>query len=398
MRYLFFAIILFVLRIPVIFAQQCANQLFTFPLPYNTVPVSRIHTDTSTVLKIPVVVHVLHLRDKIGSINNPKEEQIRETLNYLTQSFRAIWPSYPDSASGGMDLRIEFVLATIDEKGRPSNGINRIDATVFPVYRQTGELFPDSVQKKTVWDINKYLNIWLTHKLPSREGYAAPPKPANYQGYYYEGIVMLAYSFKPGYPILVHEAGHYFGLDHTWSPAFGNNCPTNNNCQLDGDKICDTEPHPEQASCNLIGTLNPCTGFPYGNTLRNFMSYSLYTCWDRFTKDQRIVMRSTILVMRPGIPGNIATMIRPSLLKEFPQIEIMPNPNYGNFTIRFPSPLKERVIVSITDVMGRIVYSSWLQDPFQKEFRIRVMVSQKGLYWLSMKDGSGTFTSPVLLQ
>lgn len=357
-----------------------------------------METDTSTLLTVPVVVHILHLRDPIGSYNNPTDEIIKETITYMGKTFRCQWPGYADTLNGGVDMKIEFVLATKDDAGRPFNGIDRIDATKFPAYTQSGDVFPDSVLQKTMWNRMKYFNIWLVHKTGNRTGSGIPIQPPTAPVFNVEGVVLNVFVFKPGDPVIVHETGHYLGLDHTWGGAFGNNCPPNNNCQTQGDLICDTEPHLESASCNLIGTINPCTGLPFGNTLKNFMSYSDLSCWDRFTRQQRIRMRELLLSLRPGIPGNAATIVTPAGLKEFNDLMITPNPNGGTFRIKLTVPFKDPVNLSVINTAGQSVYNSILSDQTTIVHTITLNNLSTGFYFLVLKDRSGAISRKIFIR
>jgi len=363
----------------------------------NILFANRAMVDTSTLLRIPVVIHVLHLKNSIGSAVNPSKERIRETISYLNKTFNASWTSYPDTLSGGVNLRIEFVLATKDTSGRPFDGIDRIDATGYPNYLKYGRIERELLLN-TLWNKYRYFNIWLAHKIEGGRSFGIPPEPPTAPVFNVDGIVLVANRFLPGDPLIVHETGHYLGLMHTWGIAAGNACPANMDCETEGDFICDTEPHPESASCGLIGSINPCTGNPYGNTLRNFMSYSEQNCWDRFTRLQRIRMRATILSLRPGIPGNEATVISPASFNEMNHFFIGPNPGSGSFNIQLKVPLKDPFTLSVINSSGQIMYQKNMTDLSQTSFTLTPGHLNAGIYFIVLQDKTSRQSQIVIIQ
>ena len=93
-------------------------------------------------------------------------------------------------------------------------------------------------------------------------------------------------------PSLVHEFGHFFGLLHTFdnSPSNAELVNIESNCQLLGDKICDTPTDPYGASfieesCMLYGEYKDEQGNEFCPDLSNYMSY-YGRCRNRFTPEQ----------------------------------------------------------------------------------------------------------------
>ncbi len=366
---------------------------------FLNISLERVTEDSTTVLRIPVVIHTLHLRNPVGTVNNPSELRIKEAIDYLNQVFRANWPGYPDTAHGGVDTKIEFVLANRDRNGRLFNGVDRIDASGFAEYVQYGRVDRELLVN-TMWDKFRYFNIWIVHRIEGgTTGFGAAPEPIPHPLYEnYEGFVIVGSSFKAGDPVMVHEAGHYFGLAHTWGGAFGNSCPTNNNCEVDNDGICDTEPHGEFASCERIGFINPCTGLPYGNTLKNFMSYSAPGCLDRFTHLQKKRMRLTTMELRPGIANNDLTKPFVATVHDLDGFNILPNPNSGNFKIQVLAPVSGVVTISIMGNNGQLVFRKETVMVSQRDIPVSVGRLNPGIYFVSLRDKKAVLTNTMIIR
>ena len=117
-----------------------------------------------------------------------------------------------------------------------------------------------------------------------------------------DGIVIEARQLQPDQcdklKIFMHEIGHYLNLYHT----FDGGCK-NDDCLLDGDRVCDTPPdnddnfypdHPclngqEQNSCNTdVNPADPNNPFTadQADPSNNFMDYSPQQCQNSFTEGQ----------------------------------------------------------------------------------------------------------------
>ncbi len=120
-------------------------------------------------------------------------------------------------------------------------------------------------------------------------------------------------SFEYNTGILVHEIGHIFDLKHTHRAFKGKNCERvtrdeenpNYNANCAGDFVTDTGAMRElnnnttyiSQDCNYMGQLKDCDGNPYqigDSEIKNFMSYTLQHCRDRFTIGQAIRAREYI--------------------------------------------------------------------------------------------------------
>lgn len=245
----------------------------------------------STLYTIPVVVHVMHIGEPIGTGSNISEIQIQQAIAGLNDRFRNV--------NGlGVDVELEFCLASIDPNGNSTNGINRVDGSGVANYSANG-ITPTgnpcsgatetAIKDLSRWPVSDYYNIWVVSEIcnGSFVGYASYPV-----GGLYDGLVIVSTSMTSNSGTLPHEVGHGFFLYHTFNGDGGNvSCPVDTNCLIDGDRVCDTPPH-KQSDC---GTTNPCTlAGVWDNSRYNYMAYCPLV--NRFTQGQKDRIRATAIV------------------------------------------------------------------------------------------------------
>jgi len=245
----------------------------------------------TTLYTIPVVVHVIHLGEPIGIGSNITDIQIQQAIAGLNDRFRNI--------NGlGVDVELEFCLASKDPNGNSTNGINRVDGSSVPNYSANG-ITPTGnpcsgavatiIKDLSKWPVSDYYNIWVVSEICNGGfvGYASYPV-----GGLYDGLVIVSTSMTSTSGTLPHEVGHGFFLYHTFNGDVGNvSCPVDTNCLIDGDRVCDTPPH-KQSDC---GTTNPCTSSGvWDNSRYNYMAYCPLV--NRFTQEQKDRIRTTAIV------------------------------------------------------------------------------------------------------
>jgi len=237
---------------------------------------------------IPVVVHVI-TASKYRALN-VSDAAINNAINNLNKAFN-------DTAAGHVNIGIYFKLAQTDPDCYPTTGIIRVDASDDLEYANSGVhqgnipggISQAQLAEKSYWDNTKYLNIWIVTQISSNaSGFAYYPTGSKT---FYDGIVLK------GLGPLIHEMGHAFNLRHTFEGSNSNICPQNNDCNTDGDRICDTPPVLTNTGCDPLA-INPCTNQPYGNVVFNYMSYS---CSGQFTPLQRDRMRNALATYRASL-------------------------------------------------------------------------------------------------
>jgi hypothetical protein len=245
----------------------------------------------STLYTIPVVVHVMHLGESTGTGTNISEIQIQQAIAGLNDRFRNV-------NALGVDVELEFCLASIDPNGNSTNGINRVDGSGVVNYSANGitpsgnpcsGAIETAIKDLSRWPVSDYYNIWVVSEIcnGSFVGYASYPV-----GGLYDGLVIVSTSMTSNSGTLPHEVGHGFFLYHTFNGDGGNvSCPVDTNCLIDGDRVCDTPPH-KQSDC---GTTNPCTlAGVWDNSRYNYMAYCPLV--NRFTQGQKVRIRATAIV------------------------------------------------------------------------------------------------------
>ncbi|HNP94754.1 MAG TPA: Pregnancy-associated plasma protein-A, partial [Cyclobacteriaceae bacterium] len=110
---------------------------------------------------IPVVVHVIHNGEPIGTGTNISDAQIISQINVLNKDFKRLnadasqTPAEFLPVAGSLD--IEFVLAKQDPEGLATNGIQRVQGT------QSSWTLAENAEFKALsyWPSEDYMNIWV---------------------------------------------------------------------------------------------------------------------------------------------------------------------------------------------------------------------------------------------
>lgn len=271
--------------------------------------------------RIPVVIHVIHNGEPLGTGTNLSDDQILSQIDVINKDFRRLnadavnTPAEFAAVAGSMD--IEFVLALRDPHGLPTTGIVRINGgrSSWPISLE------NEFKALSYWPSEDYLNIWVLNLSGGFIGYAQFPVSdlpglEDYQNGIAatDGVVIDykafgsvdygSFDLDPVYNkgrTLTHELGHFFGLRHIW-----------------GDQLCGTDyvdDTPQQRNetlgCPTHPTTTTCTA-TVNKMFQNYMDYTDDPCMNLFTQGQ--VVRMQLILDNPAVPRRYSLLNSPSLL------------------------------------------------------------------------------------
>ncbi|TAE07469.1 MAG: hypothetical protein EAY72_14065 [Bacteroidetes bacterium] len=281
----------------------------------NSTQNSRL-VNPNSIIVIPVVVHVLHRGEAIGTGRNISLAQIQSQINILNEDFRRLnadrinTPIAFQTVAG--DANLEFRLACVDPTGNITNGVTRTLAGIERFTFVSGNNGTDEVATRIkftdrggrdAWPTDRYLNIWVCDLTGGTLGYAQFPdeyttKPTT------DGIVCHSYAFgnqglvnqQQNNPFWLngsnpfnlgrtatHEIGHWLNLRHIWGDA---------NCGNDFVDDTPTQQRPTaNGGCPTFPSIS-CNNNPNGNMFMNYMDYSDDACMNICTQGQSQRMRA----------------------------------------------------------------------------------------------------------
>ena len=390
---------------------------------------------------IPVVFHIVHGGQPVGTFPNLKQGQIQSQMTVLNQDLSANAynkSNYPPNAfvqwaanqqipaanldeNGRIkiaDFQIQFCLATTDAQGNPmaEPGIDRINylskgwpnPTQFGTQATMKAYLDNIVKPQSIWDVTRYLNVWITDKspaltysgvssVPPLSGLPGIPNSAtdSTDGIWCFAKALGAFQLFPAgdyvSPVvdgrtMTHEVGHYLGLWHIWgATACGNDFCNDTPPASDFNSGSPTYPH-DPGSCT-----SPVNNNPDGEMFMNFMDYTIGSAKYLFTTDQKIrahtAMQFSPFRNQLGTHGVCAPVTGSSEPAQPQSLAIYPNPATGDVRLRLDGHAVHSV--SVFNPLGALQYTGVSAAFSTEAFR-------PGVYFIVARTDRGIFAGKLV--
>ena len=357
--------------------------------------ISNYRVTNETVIKIPVVVHVLYNK----SNENISMEQIQSQIDALNRDFRkknADIINIPERfAAYAADIQIEFELAKVDPKGRATSGVVR-KYTPVTSWTMNDDIKFSETAGSNAWDAGSYLNIWVGN-LSNLLGYASVIGDKAEK----DGVVIATKAFgtiNTSAPFnlgrtAVHEVGHWLGLKHIWGDAY---------C---GDDLVDDTPQQRAFTSGCPTGVRVTCGSANGDMYMNYMDFTNDACMYLFTQGQKERMRS--LVSPGGFRHSLLAShaLGEPWMEEIPveetppnklQVKLFPNPASSSITIDLEYDArwigKE---LQVINMHGQVLIRKMIQA---KTMNIDIHQLQPGLYFVKAEKEGGRMVQKFVKQ
>lgn len=335
------------------------------------------------IIEIPIVVHIVYRMEE----DNISDEQVFEQIEILNEAFNGQALTDADIPSEFLQsvatVNFKFCLANTDPEGNLVTGITRKEVETINI-GSLDRIYYDAQGGVDAWDTDRYINIWIAETNNDIIGKASFPEigPEEKQGIvmdvqYFGGPNSLNFDNRYlGGKSLIHEMGHFFGLQHLWGSTVSD-CASDdgiedtpvtgstyvNSCQLDG------------VSCGSVDM----TG--------NYMMYSSDDCLHYFTKGQRTLMHNVLATYRNGLRSTSITCTPMEEESEVLDFKLVSRGSNGLVFDIDDLGLGTALEASLFDLSGTLIWSN--QQIIDQEFFYLPMKNKSpGVYVVVLSNAS----------
>jgi len=373
-------------------------------------------TDSVASYTIPIVFHVL------WNSATPAEKislaQLKRQIEVLNRDYNRINADTIDTPGpfkpAATSFNISFCLAQTDPNGKPTTGVvyKQTSTTSFSYSNNAAKL--PYLGGDTIWDPNKYLNIWICNLSGGLLGYSEfPTKPLdNTFGsvIFYEAVGDSGYLPLPAYNLgrtITHEIGHLLDLHHPWGDD-GGLCPGSGGTD---DGCADTPPEGNNLNDGYGQGWGPtfgCPPFPYtdncsttspGIMFENYMEYSNDSCMNLFTKDQYTIASA-------ALSGPLAILVTstactaPSSIQEYifnASVNVYPNPSPGKFNVAVSLSDPSHLNIEVISVLGQTIQTLNSDNANGKTYSLDLSAQPEGLYFVKISNTSFSIVKKIMV-
>lgn len=363
--------------------------------------------NTATSYTLPVIVHVLHHGEAVGSGTNLSKSRIYSQLEVLNQDYqRQFGTRGYNTDPVGADAQIFFCPVQYAPNGDslPEAGIHRVRVdsllSISPPYSPT--LIRERLLPKTIWNPERYLNIWVT-EVEQYLGFAQFPDSSslngipptnnssdstdgvviNYKQFGITGIANAKYNYGR---TTTHEMGHFLGLRHIWGDG-----------GCDVDDFCEDTPLAGKANMQCDSANHSCGLRSMDN---NYMDYTPDRCMNIFTQCQ-VQRMHTVLQFSPrrrSLSNAVPCGKQPQPPTAVqPLVAIFPNPTAGAFTLHAENMAGATVHITLYNAFGQMIVAprTIALAGGKADATFQEMQLAAGIYWVRVV--SETFTQTLRL-